>query len=131
MSILPKISKPINFIPYEKSFGPLRNKRINPNDISLQKTTITFGANIIQMLNSDFVEILFDNDNRLIAFKASTVNNKNAVHLTKNTKDHKSNRINAYKITQNKHIVTGMYQANWSKPYNMAIVQYEVKENVA
>ena len=119
------IIHPIVWVPYEKSPFQHPKNKLHSDMVSIQKTSMSFGENISTILGSDYVEIFFDDANRLIAFKPSTDIQK-AIHFNKKIDAHKNNRLNMSKILQGKNIKHGLYPANWSDKVKMLIVQYEV-----
>ena len=91
------------------------------------KICYNFWLRVIKWLKStEYVEIFFDESNRLIFFKPSQKTAKNAMHLQKFHDRPTNNHITADAIMKDRNIAPKQYQANWSQDMSMVVVKYDL-----
>jgi len=105
----------------EKSRGRL-NQALLPMEVSIAKTSISFGKDIMEFFKGKFVEIYMDKEKMLVGFSPTT-NELTGYKLTqdKRTTKHASSRIS---INDNLKgcFSTGRYLAYIDKKENMVII---------
>lgn len=130
----PVAIKPVRFILLKKLTNAIRTQHLAPDRVSLKKTTISFGFEVLNWLNTGYIQIYFDDSNQFIAFKPSTADEQNAFRIYGSKKERrKPHRINASKIIrkkyEDKNIKFGDYPAHWSVNWNMVIVKYDINDD--
>lgn len=115
---------PNTFVQVKKIAPGVITLRVPPEQVSISKTTISFGTEVIRWLKGEYLEIFVNEKEQFIAFKPSDSSHIDAFRLYGNSKDRRCSRINSSKIFRGKKIKFGRYDAKWSEAYNVVVVKY-------